>query len=110
MQQTKSRWLRRGVIPLLVLTLALPAAGIASAALLDSSLVPWFATGGASETASAGGGYTLTGAAGMAGAHLTVASGGNHTLYAGYVPVAAAVTSGGPGQNVWLPIVAGDPD
>lgn len=90
MPTSKSRWLhllflRRGVVPLLVLLLALPAMGIASAALFDSSLVPWFVTGGASDAANTGSDDALPGAAGMAGAHLTTASG-----------------------NVWLPIVAGE--
>lgn len=112
MLTSKPRWLhrlslRRGILPLLVLIFALPAVGIASAALLDSSLVPWFVTNGASETASSGGHYTLTGAANMAGAHLTTASGGEHTLYGGYVPAQVAPTGNG---NIWLPIVAGDSD
>lgn len=114
MHTSKTRWLhllslRKGVVPLLVLLLALPAMGIASAALFDSSLVPWFATGGASDTASVGGDYALSGAAGMAGAHLTTSSGGDHTLYGGFVPAQESVPVGATG-NVWLPIVAGEVD
>jgi hypothetical protein len=112
MDQSRPRWtqrlFQRGILPLLVLIFALPAVGIASAALFDSSLVPWFATGGAGETASSGGSYTLNGAAGMAGAHLNTASGSDHTLYGGYVP-AQGVPDGSSG-NIWLPIIAGDSD
>lgn len=56
MRTSKPRWLhrttlRRGIVPLLVLTLALPAVGIASIALFDSSLAPWSAPAGAGESA-----------------------------------------------------------
>ncbi len=88
MSASKSRLLRRGILPLMVLVVMIPAVGIVSATLLDSSLLPWFGSSNASETASAGPDQTKNGA---------------------FVPLSVRSEAGGNG-SIWLPMVAGDVD
>lgn len=94
-------------ILLALLLILLPVAALAATAAITDGFVGWSAIGGASPSASTGGSYSMTGAAGQTGGQ-AVATGGSYRLNAGYVPlVVPEATQPPPPTHIfsWLPLV-----
>lgn len=85
------------------LLVLLPVTALAVTAVLTDGAIEWSAIGGGAQ--SAGGSYTLSGAAGQAGAHTSLATGGGYSLNGGYVPRGVSAP---PAQQakIYLPVVS----